>query len=55
MGREPAYTGKYVAWDEILNSQLRLTPPDIAAWDGSDPPGPQARHAAGVAGLGGFV
>ena len=35
MGRESAYTGKYVTWDEILNSKLQLSPPDIAAWDGS--------------------
>lgn len=41
MGRESAYTGKYVAWDEILNSTLRLTPPDIAAWDGSIRPVPK--------------
>jgi len=41
MGRESAYTGKHVTWDEILNSELRLTPPDIAAWDGSIRPVPK--------------
>jgi len=41
MGRESAYTGKYVTWDEILNSELRLVPPDIAAWDGSIRPVPK--------------
>jgi predicted dehydrogenase len=41
MGRESAYTGKHVTWDEILNSELQLTPPDIAAWDGSIRPVPR--------------
>ena len=41
MGRESAYTGKHVTWDEILNSKLQLTPPDIAAWDGSIRPVPR--------------
>jgi predicted dehydrogenase len=41
MGRESAYTGKHVTWDEILNSNLQLTPPDIAAWDGSIRPVPR--------------
>ncbi|UCD52671.1 MAG: Gfo/Idh/MocA family oxidoreductase [Phycisphaerales bacterium] len=41
MGRESTYTGKHVTWDEILNSDLQLTPPDIAAWDGSIRPVPK--------------
>lgn len=41
MGRESAYTGKYVTWDEILNSDLRLSPRNIAAWDGSIRPVPK--------------
>ncbi len=41
MGRESTYTGKYVTWDEILNSKLRLSPPDLAAWDGSIRPVPK--------------
>ncbi|MCP4612630.1 MAG: Gfo/Idh/MocA family oxidoreductase [Planctomycetes bacterium] len=41
MGREAAYTGKHVTWDEILNSNLQLTPPDIAKWDGSIRPVPK--------------
>lgn len=41
MGRESTYTGKNVTWDEILNSDLQLTPPDIAAWDGSIRPVPK--------------
>jgi len=41
MGRESAYTGKHVTWDEILNSGLQLTPRDIAAWDGSIRPVPK--------------
>jgi predicted dehydrogenase len=41
MGREAAYTGKHVRWDEILNSNLQLTPPDIAKWDGSIRPVPK--------------
>ncbi len=35
MGREAAYTGKTVTWDEILASNLTLTPDDIGAWDGT--------------------
>ena len=30
MGREAAYTGKMVKWDEILNSDLDLSPPEYA-------------------------
>ena len=41
MGRESAYTGKVVNWDEVLNSQLQLTPSDIAGWDGSIRPVPK--------------
>jgi myo-inositol 2-dehydrogenase/D-chiro-inositol 1-dehydrogenase len=41
MGRESAYTGKYVTWTEILNSDLRLSPPEIASWDGSIRPVPK--------------
>ena len=36
MGRMSAYTGKHVTWDQILNSKLQLTPPDIAAWDAAE-------------------
>ena len=41
MGRESTYTGKHVTWEEILNSPLQLTPPDIKAWDGSIRPVPK--------------
>jgi myo-inositol 2-dehydrogenase/D-chiro-inositol 1-dehydrogenase len=41
MGRESAYRGKYVTWTEILNSDLCLSPQDIAAWDGSIRPVPK--------------
>jgi hypothetical protein len=41
MGRESAYTGKYVSWDDILNSDLQLSPPNIAQWDGSIRPVPK--------------
>lgn len=41
LGRESAYTGKRVTWNEILNSDLRLSPPDIASWDGSIRPVPK--------------
>ena len=30
MGREAAYTGQEITWDQILNAQLDLTPPKIA-------------------------
>ena len=41
MGRESAYTGKHVTWDQILSSDLQLSPRDIAAWDGSIRPVPK--------------
>jgi myo-inositol 2-dehydrogenase/D-chiro-inositol 1-dehydrogenase len=41
MGRESAYTGKYVSWDDILNSDLQLSPSNIAQWDGSIRPVPK--------------
>ena len=41
MGRESAYTGKHVTWSEILNSDLRLSPRNIAAWNGSIRPVPK--------------
>jgi predicted dehydrogenase len=41
MGRESAYSGKTVEWQEILNSKLNLTPPDISAWDGKIRPVPK--------------
>ena len=41
MGRESAYTGKNITWDEISKSNLQLTPPDIAAWDGAIRPVPK--------------
>ncbi|HPA18404.1 MAG TPA: Gfo/Idh/MocA family oxidoreductase [Verrucomicrobiae bacterium] len=41
MGRESAYTGKVVTWDEIMCSELRLVPENIAAWDGSLRPVPK--------------
>lgn len=41
MGRESAYTGKHVTWEEIFNSKLNLTPPNIAAWDGQIRPVPK--------------
>ncbi len=41
MGRESAYTGKNVTWDEMANSNLLLTPPDIAAWEGTIRPVPK--------------
>ena len=30
MGREAAYTGQEITWDEILNAELDLTPPTVA-------------------------
>jgi predicted dehydrogenase len=41
MGRESAYTGAQVEWDAIVNSELQLSPHDIAAWDGSIRPVPK--------------
>ncbi len=30
MGREAAYTGQEVTWDEVLNAAQDLTPPQVA-------------------------
>jgi hypothetical protein len=30
MGREAAYTGQEMTWDEVLNADQNLTPPQIA-------------------------
>ena len=30
MGREAAYTGQEVTWDEVLNADQDLTPPQVA-------------------------
>jgi myo-inositol 2-dehydrogenase / D-chiro-inositol 1-dehydrogenase len=30
MGREAAYTGQEIAWDELLNADQNLTPPQVA-------------------------
>jgi myo-inositol 2-dehydrogenase / D-chiro-inositol 1-dehydrogenase len=30
LGREAAYTGLEITWDEILNAELDLTPPTVA-------------------------
>jgi len=35
LGRESAYTGQVVQWDDLAQSDLRLVPEDIASWDGS--------------------
>jgi len=46
-GREAAYSGKVVTWDDMMQSELRLAPADIAAWDGSIRPTPKPGVARG--------
>jgi myo-inositol 2-dehydrogenase / D-chiro-inositol 1-dehydrogenase len=41
LGRESAYTGKVITWDEMMKSDLQLTPKNIAAWDGTIRPVPK--------------
>ena len=41
MGREAAYTGKVVTWDDMQQSKLTLTPQDISRWDGTLRPVPK--------------
>jgi predicted dehydrogenase len=41
MGRTAAYTGQEIAWDQIMNSEDKLVP-DNLAWDTSLPPAPMA-------------
>ena len=52
LGRMAAYSGKVVAWDEAVNSQLDLAPKNLA-WNAETPvkPGPRwpstlAQHRA---------
>jgi predicted dehydrogenase len=40
MGREAAYTGQEVTWDEILNAEQDLTPPQVAFGPMNVPPIP---------------
>jgi hypothetical protein len=40
MGREAAYTGQEVAWEQMLNAQQKLTPPTIAFGPLEVPPVP---------------
>ena len=41
LGREAAYTGKVITWDDMMKSNMKLTPDDIAKWDGSLRPVPK--------------
>jgi len=41
MGRESAYTGKVVTWDDMMQSDLVLMPDDMANWDGKLRPVPK--------------
>jgi myo-inositol 2-dehydrogenase / D-chiro-inositol 1-dehydrogenase len=34
LGREAAYTGKVITWDELMKSDLSLAPADIENWNG---------------------
>jgi len=47
LGREAAYTGKVVQWDDLLASSLDLMPRDVAHWDGSIRPVPKPGVARG--------
>ena len=40
MGRMAAYTGQQVTWEQALNSQERLGPPEPIDWNGSFKPTP---------------
>ena len=40
MGREAAYTGQAITWDELLNAPLDLTPPNVAFGEMAVPPVP---------------
>jgi hypothetical protein len=40
MGREAAYTGQEITWDEMLNAKQTLTPPVIAFGPLEVPPVP---------------
>jgi len=41
MGREAAYSGKNVTWQEMMDSDLSLAPKNIEQWDGSIRPVPK--------------
>jgi hypothetical protein len=40
MGREAAYTGQELTWDEVLNAEMDLTPPQTAFGPLAVPPVP---------------
>jgi hypothetical protein len=42
MGREAAYTGQQITWDELMNSQKKLGP-DTVDWNGKLPVHPMPR------------
>ena len=47
MGRESAYTGKTVMWDDIMESNFTLAPDNLETWDGSLRPVPKPGDARG--------
>ena len=44
MGREAAYTGQEMTWDEVLNAEQDLTPPQVAFGPLEVPPVADARR-----------
>ena len=52
LGRMAAYSGKVVAWDEAVNSQLDLAPKNLA-WNAETPvkPGPDGLYACATPGV----
>ena len=49
MGREAAYTGHEIKWDDILNADMELTPPQIRLCRAAGAAGPDAgRDQAGA-------
>ena len=52
LGRMATYSGKIVKWDEAINSQLDLSPEELA-WDAEPPvlPGPDGCYACAMPGV----
>ena len=52
LGRMATYSGKVVKWDEAINSQLDLTPKNLA-WDAETlvKPGPDGIYACATPGV----
>ena len=48
LGREAAYTGKVITWDDMMASDLNLMPADVKSWNGKLHPVPKPGQKRGA-------